>query len=407
MDDKNSQELIDFSNQPLGIMAQEGSKIEEDLNKEYAENEAKRALNNNMTPVSAPENPFADVNTSPVTTPEINVLNNPEDKKEEVENGMASLNQNPSKTPTVTNEVPSEDKIELSSNMTEEERKEEIMKDLMGDGNGNVSDEQSVGEQIPSWGIFVFLLLVGVVVGAFILFKTGKIDEIFKNKEEQVEDVVPNDDSSNNVSETNEEQQTEQPQEKEVEKIRNFHVKQTEYIAMKDTVNITITGTIDLESMTGAFISTTSYNGLTSHNIDEYCDYNNSYCYIQDFDDKNKWTKGVYEVKNLSPEEKLSYVQSFGTATEISPGNYKIEVTAKDALSLVVDSESIDTSKMNLKENITVEYSIKDGYLVKAKFDFSKVVNGVDKYIVYIEMSDFNKSTQKIEIPENVINSAK
>ena len=54
MDDKNK-EIIDFSNQPLGLMAQEGAKIEDNLNSEYRMNEAKR--NNAGTQ----DNPFADV----------------------------------------------------------------------------------------------------------------------------------------------------------------------------------------------------------------------------------------------------------------------------------------------------------------------------------------------------------
>ena len=45
MDDKNN-EIIDFSNQPLGLMAQEGAKIEDNLNKEMQANEEARKNSN-------------------------------------------------------------------------------------------------------------------------------------------------------------------------------------------------------------------------------------------------------------------------------------------------------------------------------------------------------------------------
>lgn len=401
MDDKNSNELIDFSNQPLGIMAQEGSKIEENLNREFAENEAKRAENNMKSDLEL-GNPFADVNISPSTTPEINASSGNEKNNGDLDNGMAVLNQNPSETPSISNEV-FEEKINLLSDMPEEVRKEELMKSITNGGSDEKNDEALAEGQVPSWGVFVFLLLVGLVAGAFILFKTGKIDELFKN-EEDVGEVVSDNSNSDKVLETEEGEQ--QPV-IEVEKVRNYHVKQTEYVANKDTLSITFTGTIDIENKIGIFISTTSYNGLTSHNIDEYCDYDSGYCYIQDFEDKSKWTKEKFEVELLTLEEKLSYIQSLGTSTEVSSGNYKIEIPAKEAISLAFDKDSIDTSKFNINENITVEYSINDGYLVKVKFDFSKISTEVDKYIIYMEFSDFNKSTEKLEIPENIINSAK
>ena len=181
MDDKNNNiELIDFSNQPLGIMAQEGEKIEENLNREYQENEAKRAANANVGNVQ--ENPFSDI--SPSTDAPAEVSNNlvaGDSNGINIEspnnNDMTNLNGIPASTPSTT-QVPinNNQQNNVDTVNAEEQRKEELMNELTTSGK-NVEEVVPAEEQPGSWGIFVFIILIAIVAGAFVLFKTGKISK--------------------------------------------------------------------------------------------------------------------------------------------------------------------------------------------------------------------------------------
>ena len=280
MDDKNN-EIIDFSNQPLGLMAQEGAKIEDNLNNEYRLNEAKK------NDAGSQDNPFADVTfgkpaeTKPSAVPAIANKPTPQIETPKAETPQPTPPQETVQQP-VNNTQPSEPvKVEepkVESTNPEEARKQQIMDEL----NKVKNKPETTEEQPPSWGIFVFLILIAVVGGAIFLFKSGKLDSFLNEQDEEETQVekAPSDEKPAEVT----------PVSTEPEPVRNYHIKQTVYLAMNDTITTTSIGVVDLESNVGKFISTASYNGLTTHNVDEYCDYNAGYCYLQDFNDKNKWT---------------------------------------------------------------------------------------------------------------------
>ena len=387
MDDKNK-EIIDFSNQPLGLMAQEGAKIEDNLNSEYHMNEAKR--NNAGTQ----DNPFADVTFGKKEVAP--VLDNKPIVSNEVQNMPTTPVEQP--TPVVPPTEPPKEEAPVTKPVPEEERKQQLMNELMSGGKKEEVISNGVEEQPGSWGIFVFLFLVALVAGAIFIFKSGKLDSFLNKQEEESSGVQYKEETpSSDVPATP----------VEPEKVKNYKTKQTIYIAMNDTFNNTSTGTVDLESNAGKFITTVSYNGLTSHNIEEYCDYSAGYSYTQDFNDKTKWSKGQFEPVYLGPESKLEFLKSLGEAKEVSPGLYKIDVTVKDMMKMVMDTEGLNKKDINLNATISIEYTVKDGYLVKVKMDITQAVKNVKKYIIAIEMSDFNQATDHINVPEDIIAKAK
>ena len=319
MDDKNNNDqIIDFSNQPLGMMAQEGAKIEEQLNKEYQENEEKRQESNS----NVQNNPFD--NVTPVSEPSNEIVNTGNEIIGYNTQTGEPIYGNSSTPPTQPSQV-----VEQQPNL-EEVKKEEILNELVNQGNSN---EQKNDEQPASWGIFVFLIFIAIIGVSVFLFKSGKLDSLLGNKEEESVYTAPV--NSNKQQDIVEEPQQEITTQIEPAEVKNYRIKQTIYIAMDSTFNNTTIGTVDVEANKGKFITTVAYNGITSHNMDEYCDYNVNYCYLQDFNNKNKWSKEKLDSPIVKVEERLKYVQSFGTATEVSPGNFKISLT-KTSTSLVL-----------------------------------------------------------------------
>ena len=400
MDNKNN-EIIDFSNQPLGLMAQEGAQIEKKMGDEYRKNEAARNNAANQ------DNPFADVTFGKkeekppiiMTVMDPNMTPNEQQPFNNAPTTPVEQPTMPSTEPTPTPE-PKPEEVTTPKPMSEDERKQQILNELVQSSGGTKGEVISNGqeEQPGSWGLIVFLLLIGLVVGAIFVFKSGKLDS-FLNKEEEKETETVN---------------TEQPTgdtqpvtPAEPDPVKNYKIKQTIYIAMNDTFNNTSIGTVDLESNAGKFITTVSYNGLTSHNIDEYCDYSAGYCYIQDFKDKNKWSKEKFEPENLGPEATLEFLKSLGEAKEVSPGNYTLDVTVEEMLKMVMSTEGFDKKVFNLKATITIEYTVKDGYLTRVKMNFSQAVKDVKQYIIALEMSDFNAAKESVTVPEDIINKAK
>ena len=328
MDDKNNNnELIDFSNQPLGIMAQEGEKIEENLNKEYQENEAKRAANANVSNVQ--ENPFLDISPSPDAPAEVSnnfVAGESNGINIESPNNsdMANLNGIPASTPSTT-QVPinNNQQNNVDTVNAEEQRKEELMNELTTSGK-NVEEVVTAEEQPGSWGIFVFIILIAIVAGAFVLFKTGKIDQFFTEEDEEKENVSENT-TDKGTEEPKKEEQTVQPSQPET--IKYYHVKETSYLAAGQTITITTNLDVDVENMVGHSIFTVNYVGVTSRNVESYYDYNKKIVYTNlDMGKYHGWYYDGIDQTMFSLEDILQFVQSLGTPQEISTNNYRISI---------------------------------------------------------------------------------
>lgn len=396
MDDKNK-EIIDFSNQPLGLMAQEGAQIEEDLNNEYKRNEEAR-LN-----VNVQGNPFEIINNEKSSNiqPSINdkTVSSPI-KIEEPINNVVSLNTVPVTNPEVVNV--NNNQVVTTSPLTEEERKQQAVDEL---NNVNSYKNENNEEQPPSWGIFVFLILIGVVAGLSFLLKSGKLDSLFggNDDESETKEVQKQEDNTNLENQ----QTAETPVQQNPEIIRTFQVKETTYLAAGDTITITSTGVVDSENHTSRLIMTVNYRGLTTRNVEQYYDYSKGISYSNlDIDKYHGWYYDKTSANISSLEELLEHVKSLGESTEVSPGNYKISIAKSDLSKFINDkSEYYDLNKLK-DGDVSVEYSLEDGKLKKIRYDLSSLSTDFNKFIVQQDFSNYNKD-DSIEIPENVINSAK
>ena len=420
MDNKDNNELIDFSNQPLGVMAQEGAQIEEQLNKEYEENEAKRKEQSNPV-VPSQDNPFAnilppsnDTTASDSTFINNSLANNTPNKSVELNPGSPQEIVIPQVESTpVSNEVQlptpgiiaDEKKDEANIQFAEQTRKEQIMNELMNGGKKEEPVQEK--DQTPSWGIFVFLILVGFVVAAGVLFKTGKIDSFF-NKEEETKESVP--EKSNDTSnEQSPKPEVENPVPSQAESIKNYHLKETIYLAAGDTVTITYDGDIDVEKNIGAFIMTVNYKGISTRNVEIYNDYVNNYSYSYiDFDTDLKpgWYYEKIVNNNITLEGKLDYLRSLGDAQEVSKDNYRIKVS-KQVANIIVNSNSEYINFNKIKDGeVIVEYSLENGVVKRIRMDLSNVTSDFDKFIIQQDYNGYNKA-KEISIPEDAINNAK
>ena len=403
MDDKNK-EIIDFSNQPLGLMAQEGAQIEKKMDDEYRKNEAAR--NNAGTQ----DNPFADVTfgkkeekpTVIMTVTDSNQVPNEQPPVETVPTTPVSEPTTPVTNPTPTPEPPVEEPTAPKA-ITEEERKQQILNELVqgSSAKGDVISNGQ-GDQPGSWGIMVFLILIGVVAVAAFLFKSGKLDSLLGKSDE--------DTNTQEVSEPKKEEEQQPVEEKPAQPIdiKNCDVKETIYISAGDTLSTTAQGTLDLENRKGKFIVTVSYNGLMSHNIDEYCDYNTGYCYYEDFEKANVWHKEAIDTKFLGPYETYDFVMMLGTPDSINKNTYTMEIQISDMFKMVENNDYVNTKKVN-NGLIKIEYVMDNSILKRIKFNLTDVYNDktVKQAILVKEFSNINKKTESITIPEDVINKAK
>jgi len=401
MDDKNN-EIIDFSNQPLGLMAQEGAKIEDNMEKEYRLNEASR--NNAGTQ----DNPFAEIsfnNEKKVDDGRVFVSENKEEvtpQPVEVPNAPVEQPVQENPLPQPAPEVPLPEAVVVeeapSAPPTEEERKQQLMNELTG-GGGEVI-KNNVEQQPPSWGIFVFLILVGIVGAAIFLFKSGKLDEMLGEPKEENTQEVQKETQQPSTSE-----ESPKMEDVKVEEIKNYYVTETYFIAANLTITTKASGVIDLENMTGKFVAIANVSGTTSHNVEEYCDYNKHVCYIQDFKDKNKWTKEKNEVQYNNPDEIFDYLMTLGKPDNTNNGVSKMEVSGEVFFKLAKPNEYIDVKKLK-KSKINIEYTIENSRLKKVKYDMSNAVPEFKQFLLVQEFTKINEN-ESVTIPEDVVKKAK
>ena len=109
----------------------------------------------------------------------------------------------------------------------------------------------------------------------------------------------------------------------------------------------------------------------------------------------------------MDPDSLLALIKNTGQIEEVSPGNYKATVSGSALTKYLNKSEYFNPKKIK-NEKLIIEYSVVDGRLTKAKFDFTKVYNdkNVQKMIISQEYSNINKN-ESVSIPQDVIKKAK
>jgi hypothetical protein len=408
MDDKNN-ELIDFSNQPLGLMAQEGAKIEDNLNKEMAANEEARKKAN------AQENPFAGINETPVVKeePKVEVTPTPAAVETPVVNPEPTpvVNETPVvnlESSSAVNETSNVEVQEAPKPVTEEERKQQLMNELTG---GEVV-KNDVENQPPSWGIFVFLIFIAVIGGAIFLFKPGN-NILGTPKDKSTLTVTVDDGKGNketthideNGNKTVIEKETAESEKPQTEEIKNYALKESYFIAMNLTITQTDTGVVDLENMTGKFTTIVNVSGRLSHNVQQYCDYKKKVCYIQDYQNKKKYTKEVLDVTYLNPDERYQFLSTLGTPNKVRENVYTLTVPGSKIFNMIKSTEYIDAKKLK-NNNYKIEYTLVNNRLSKLKWDLSGGIKDVKQLIFAQEYSKFNEN-EHVVIPPEVIKNAK
>lgn len=418
MDDKNN-ELIDFSNQPLGLMAQEGAEIEKQVNSNTV---------NNMQPASNPnvqDNPFADI-PSPQAR---------EQKKEEVVIPVEPVNppsaQQPvEQTPIVqvegTPAAPTEEQpgqnVEtiheepIVPEMSPEEKKQQEINEFLAGEKGSVQPQEP-DPNSSNASFIVFIILAVLVAGAIYMFKSGKLDSLLdKGKEEtKTEEKVSQDEengSNEEESTINEDGSKKEEQGNQVpqvpESVKTFSFKETIYtLSDKYDIYYTTTGTVNTDTKMEKGNVVINVNGHISQTMDEYTDFNKGVYYMYLSVDKTKgWYKESVEKNVFNPEKIITLLNTFNKEYK-GDGEYNISIEGDDLKNLLKDAnnEYIDIKKLAGKK-ITVNYTVENGYLKKTKYDMSQLIPGIKKAYVVQEFYDYNKEAD-IKIPDEVIKVAK
>ena len=411
MDDKNKE--IDFTNQPLGLMAQEGEKIENELNSEFQKNEEARKNKANVQ-----ENPFADLASAKAetpSTPKQPMQATPEPPPPPFNRVPKALEDQVTKPTTTPQQQPVQKKEEpapaapaaepvqqVPISQPNEQRQQEINAYLSKGKktNGDIQDQPG------SWGIIVFIILVAIVGAAVYLFKSGKLDELVGNDdEEQVEKVK-------------EEEPVEEPTKIDghvVETIKNFRVKETIYIADSTSVTYMNEGVIDLTTMAGKFKTTVHVTGMSSKSINQYCDYSQNICYLDDPENRSSWHIEKLNTGMLGPDEIYEFIKSIGTGNIIAEKNYEKDgvketyvtyetnITGDDVFKIIEPNEYLSANKLR-NSTLKVEYDIVNYRLRRIKIDVSSVL-GVSEAFIAEEFADINKN-DSIVIPKEIIEKA-
>ena len=382
MDDKDKK--IDLSNQPLGLMAQEGEKIENELNSEYQKNEEAR-----MNKVQ--DNPFANLadakNETPSAPKPMQATPEPPPPPfnrvpKELQDQVAKPAQQPAQ-PAQSVQQPVQKPVEqpvqqqpvnqIPISQPNDAKQQEINAYL---GKSKKEKNSDMTEQPGSWGIFVFIILVALVSGAVYLFKSGKMDELTGTEEEEVVTV---------------------------EKLRNFRIKETIYIVDSTSITYTNEGIVDLENRVAKFNTTAHITGMSSRMINQYCDYNINVCYYDNPDNRSLWLKESHQSGFLGPDEIYEFIERIGTGTEVSKNNYETYITGNDVFSIIEPNEYIDEKKLK-NASLKLEYSLDNYRVRKIRIDLSSVLNVSEAFIAQ-EFSEINKN-DPVTIPEDIIKKA-
>ena len=95
----------------------------------------------------------------------------------------------------------------------------------------------------------------------------------------------------------------------------------------------------------------------------------------------------------------MDKLEDAGTTTKISENEYKIKLSSEDVQGLMDSSNS--TGSSTIKGDIYVHVFVEGDYVTKLEYDFSGLIEGIDKFTMIIEFSDFNIAGD-VEIPKSI-----
>ena len=143
--------------------------------------------------------------------------------------------------------------------------------------------------------------------------------------------------------------------------------------------------------------------GMKVSNIKSYTDYKTGITYMTQPYGGDKWWKEKSTSRTMDLQKIADQLASMKNVTEIDSNHYKVKMNAQD-MQGVTNSSNANTAN-KLDGNIEVDVYLKNGYIEKIQYDFSKLIKSFDKFMVTISFSDYDKSGD-INIPESIVNNA-
>ena len=431
---QESDQVIDFSSQPLGVVSQEGEQIEDDLNKEYELNEELRKQRNAQSSLTTPKpQPVIDPSKATEDNPapiDIDALPKSGTNNQQVQNEPAPVmpalevvpaQPSPTPAPAAASEVAVQPVVTQSAqqvsqpaiadkNVVEQNNKPENVGQVEqvntqvnqvsvpSNNNPAPATNQTTQENGGNFGVVLFLILLLVGGGAIFIFLSDKGESLVGSKKEDY--------TLKESKKTEEEKkEPEAPEEKKLEEIKNFNMKNTLYISGEASISITSSGVVDMVNKKSKMVQSGSLAGRYSKNITMYCDYNISLCYSEDPLDANVWHKEPVNALYLGPDEAWTFLNSLGTLEPVNDNGYIVNIKMSDAIKLSGSTEEYSDAEMNAI--VKTEVFMENSRIKRIKYDFTEAYKSqFSKVYGVVEYSDINKYGT-VEIPENVINSAK
>jgi len=163
------------------------------------------------------------------------------------------------------------------------------------------------------------------------------------------------------------------------------------------TTSSVIEGAMDEKHQKEYLKTTTETMGIEVV-METYSDFDKGYTYSS-VPFTSMWEKGEGATQFIDLANIMEKLEKNGDVTKISDSEYKIKLTSEDVKGLMNSNDS--TSTAQISGNIYVNAFVTDGYITKLEYDFSGLIEGIDKFTMTIEFSDFNNAGD-VEIPSNI-----
>lgn len=158
-------------------------------------------------------------------------------------------------------------------------------------------------------------------------------------------------------------------------------------------------GILDQKHQKEKLIVTTSVFGI---NVDteSYSDFNSGYSYTKNpLSATWEKTSSSSSIKDLSSFIDILNEKKSNEIKQISPNHYSIKLNSKEARDLFNDD---NPENLTFKKDALIDVYIKDGHISKMEYDFTGIINEVEKFHMVLEFYDYNNAGEVL-IPTEVL----
>ena len=416
--DENQNNEIDFSSQPLGLMAQEGAQIEQHMENEMRLNEA------NRNKPQEGENPFEGIDfraakkeqapdmmvapsqATPVEEPkkeEPQIELKPEPQPQEI----ISLNSTAEPNVEVTQFEKSEmqngfgEDLKPQDQMNEEDRRKQSIMDELNRERSEIPKEEYKGEQPSTLGVLGAIVLFAVFGFAIFLFTSGKLDSFLdKHKKDDTVEI----EAAGDEEETEEE--TKNPETPTLGTLKNYKANESVFMIVDGvSMSVKYEGIFDLEHEVYIGRQITSTGGRTA-NLKVNIDIGKKIYYFEDTSvTPPVWRKTSTTVTdNVDIDKRLKVLQENGTFEEKETNHFVGKINS----TLLADAVGARIDQSLLKSgDIEVDFNLENGRIRKIKYNFTSIADeSVDTLIYSAEFYDVNANGPQ-SIPQEIVEKAK